>query len=326
MNTGVQGKQVALASANPPFWGEQTAVPLSVDLSGGLRLGGGGVGALYDARMTLGTANAGINDGDTINQPVGGYVRSNTGDTSGGVINRMFQLPAGAATAAQLQVRNGRRCLNPLSTALVDGLWLWRPWANAQNPLTFSDAWLSGGALGGAIAPAVSIEAAVRKLNAGDGSDCHFFFGFTYVRILNPSRQIVRLGLLGDGLGGYQFGSVNAPDGGAAGTNAATDVDANAVQPAGLTNANLGTNWFVAKIRLVPPTPTQTGRWEAYLNGVLVATFATTANFPRGYNPGAGPLDDGYRAIECGFGCYANTAAPVASPLIADQARVVVEG
>jgi hypothetical protein len=97
---------------------------------------------------------------------------------------------------------------------------------------------------------------------------------------VSPSATIARIGLIGDGAGGYRFGSVNAPDGAAAGENGATDIDANAIQPSGLVAPS--TSWFHVKIKLIPPTPTQTGRWGAYLNGVLQATFTTNTNFPRG--------------------------------------------
>jgi hypothetical protein len=262
---------------------------------------------LYDTRVTFGTGGAGINDGDNINTPLAGVGRGATLFAAGQAANTVFQLLAGG-TSAQLNVRDGRRTMHTLNIAGSNGVWVWRPFLNAQNPLSFSSAFLpttgtpNGEALGTAD-PSVSIEGYVRKLNAGDGSDCQWFFGFVYNRITTPTRCIVRIGLLGDGVGGYRFGSVNAPDG--AGppvvANNATDIDAGSVQPAQLVAP--GVLWSKVKIKLIPPTPTQTGRWAAYLNDQLVKVFNQVANLPRGYmDAGGNVFDDGYRAIEWGSG------------------------
>jgi len=127
-----------------------------------------------------------------------------------------------------------------------------------------------------------AIRARLRKETGGDGSHARFCFGFADAAVTFPSGPISRIGLIGDGLGGYRFGSVNCSDGLGSGDNGATDIDPNAVAPAELLNANLGTKWFDVEIRMTPPTPTQAGRWRAFLNGVLIATFSSSVNFPRG--------------------------------------------
>lgn len=125
-----------------------------------------------------------------------------------------------------------------------------------------------------------AISAWLRKEAGGDASHARFTFGFCDMTITFPSAPVARIGLIGDGVTGFRFGSVNCPDGAVSGDNAATDINANSVAPSELVSPS--TNWFHVRIKVVPPTPTQTGRWGAYLNGVLVATFTTNVNFPRG--------------------------------------------
>lgn len=110
------------------------------------------------------------------------------------------------------------------------------------------------------------------------------FFGFrnNAQGVLGSTKVPARVGLMGDGVTGFRFGSLNCPDG-APGVNGFADIDAGtAVQPALLVNP--GTKWFFVKIKLLPATPTQTGRIGCYLDGVLVATYSLTAQLPRGSN------------------------------------------
>jgi hypothetical protein len=307
---------LAIALADPRGVVKQAQETISItDLVALLEANGLGTSPIvYDAQAVLGSTNVGVNDGDNVNSPLQGIAR--TGGWNGGTYPYIFQLVAGAATSALLFSLNGRRTMQPQSTAAVDGLWMWRPGLNGVWPIPFHDVFPTGVAsmADAAPDPAYIIRALFRKRNAGDSSDCHFFFGATYARILSPARQISRIGLLGDGAGGYRFGSVNCPDGGAAGQNAPGDIDANAFQPAGLVVP--GTNWWEAAIKIVPPTPTQGGMWGAYFNGDLVATFNTVTNFPRGYNNGGGPINDDYRDIELGFGVYNDGVAPVVCPCL----------
>lgn len=164
---------------------------------------------------------------------------------------------------------------------------------------------------------ACSISAWLRKEAGGDASHARFTFGFCDMTITFPSAPVARIGLIGDGVTGFRFGSVNCPDGAVSGDNAATDINANSVQPAELTSP--GTNWFHVRIKMIPPTPTQSGRWGAYLNGVLQATFTTSVNFPRG----SAATNRNYVNIEpmiCNYG----DAGQLAGMLI-DDLRVTFE-
>lgn len=132
---------------------------------------------------------------------------------------------------------------------------------------------------------ATSIMAWCRKLAGGDSSSAKCCIGFADTTTIGgpgSSSLSPRVGLVGDGAGGYRFGSVNCPDGTVApAENADNAIDANAFQPQALVAP--GTGWFHVWVKMIPPTPENpTGRWEARLNGVLVATFSLLANFPRG--------------------------------------------
>lgn len=282
---------------------------------------------LLDARVVFGTANAGINDGDNINPPIGGWTKQAL-QGNNVPTDVLFQQIAGVNTAAKLNGLNGRRTMRTIPTATVGSLWFFRPFQAGQNPVGFGDAFLpTTGAvafdptLAGMPDPSVTIAAWVRKFGAGDASDCRDFFGFTYVRIIAPSGSIARIGLLGDGAGGYRYGSVNCPDGTNAAQNLATDVDAGAVQPADL--AAPGTGWWRAAIKLIPPTPTQSGRWAAYHNGRLVKVFDQLANFPRGYFSGV-QINDGYRAIEAAFGTYDSGGGIIVPSSVRTGIRLVI--
>lgn len=285
------------------------------ELAEALGVSGGTLNILYQGLATFGTVNTGINDGDNILAPLAGFASRSMQETQ-----QIFWSPGGAVTAMTLQGLNGRRWGQIKCGVAQGGLWQFRPGAaNAQNPISFADVFpplVPGlGTPLTTISPSVKIEALFRKLNAGDATDCRCFFGFVYTRILSPSAQVTRIGMIGDGALGYGFGSVNCPDGlNGGGANAPGDRDANFVQPAGLVTP--GTSIWKVGVKLVPPTPTQTGRWGAYLNDVLVATYTTTVNFPRGLSNPA-PIDDGYRAIEAGFG-YLTDGVALAGPLISD--------
>lgn len=164
---------------------------------------------------------------------------------------------------------------------------------------------------------ACSISAYLRKEAGGDSSDARFTFGFCDFAVTAPSATVARNGLIGDGAGGYRFGSVNCPDGAAAGENGPTDIDVNSFQPAGLVAPS--TNWFHVRIKMIPPTPTQTGRWGAYLNGVLQATFTSNANFPRG----SGATNRNYANIEPLI--YSASAASQLPGVLIDDLRVTFE-
>jgi hypothetical protein len=158
---------------------------------------------------------------------------------------------------------------------------------------------------------ATVIQAWIRKETGPDATSALFTFGFSDAALTFPSKTISRCGLVGDGVTGFRFGSVNCPDGFVSGDNGATDIDANSLQPSSLESP--GTNWFHVAIKLVPPTPTASGRWGAYLNGVLQATFTTSTNFPRGSQG----TDRGYAHIEPSI-LYFGSASQLPGILIDD--------
>lgn len=167
--------------------------------------------------------------------------------------------------------------------------------------------------------PSWSISALMRKESSGDTTHARVGVGFDDIAVVFPSRRNARIGIHGDGASGFRFGSINCPDGLTGGAdNASTDIDANSVQPAELVSP--GANWFKFKIKMVPPTPAQTGRWGAYFNDVLVGTFTLQANFPRGNQ---GVNNDHYRLIQPGFWAYPD---PVQIPgILLHDLRVTIE-
>jgi len=165
--------------------------------------------------------------------------------------------------------------------------------------------------------PSWSIEALMRKESSGDTTHARVGLGFSNISVVHPSKPVPRIGIHGNGVNGFQFGSVNCPDGLASGDNASTDIDANAVAPADISSP--GANWFHVRIKVIPPTPTQTGRWGAYLNGALVGTFTLQANFPRG----GLATDQNYRKIQPGFWAWPD-AVQIPGILLTDM-RITIE-
>ncbi len=150
------------------------------------------------------------------------------------------------------------------------------------SPIDFHASWGPALELAPAVQPAlaVSLMAWVRKKNPGDAPGARQFFGFLNQGDVNWSRRCARLGLAGDGVGGFRFQSNNCPGAPAgANENAQTDVDANAVQPAVLVAP--GVNWFHVRLKAIPATESAPGRFLAFLNGRLVATFSLAANLPQ---------------------------------------------
>lgn len=194
-----------------------------------------------------------------------------------------------AGSAAWLYVvADSRRCVLPQPGAGAYSTAYLRPYALSGLQLFASDFGLAypattGVVVAGAIPQgrALIVSGLFRKFAAGDNSSCRVCFGFADNTFLSPTALIARCGLLGDGAGGYRYGSVNCPDGQAiAVENAHTDIDANAVQPPDLVAP--GTNWWTSEIKIVPAQPSGGGFWTARHNGTLVATFNTATNIPRG--------------------------------------------
>jgi hypothetical protein len=238
---------------------------------------------------------AGLNNGDSAGNPIEGVGRGLAGIAG---VAKMFSPLAGSALAT-IQTLGGRRYL-VLNQALAQNVcWAFRPtgggapWYADVGGDTVPPANVAGSVLFPATSTPIAtvkkppfgwcttIQAWCRKIAGGDASDGRVLMGFANNRTTTPSKTISRFGLIGDGLGGYGYGSVNAPDGGAAAVNLPTDHDAGFFQPADLVAP--GTNVWHSAIKLVPATPTQPARWGAYHNGVLVKTFADVANFARGH-------------------------------------------
>jgi hypothetical protein len=157
--------------------------------------------------------------------------------------------------------------------------------------------------------PAWNVSAWIRKDAAGDASHCQHVMGFANTAVTGgATAEIPRVGLVGDGVLGYRFGSVNCPDGAAAGNNAASDIDANSVQPSDLVNP--GTNWFHARVKMIPPGPGQVGQVACYLNGARVALFSSLANLPRGHQA----VNDNFFRINAVVGTYFDAGGVRPSP------------
>lgn len=141
-------------------------------------------------------------------------------------------------------------------------------------------------------------QAWLRKLNNVNITSARQFFGFANTGAgvdttqLGISAAVPRVGLMGDGAVGFRLGSVNCPDGAAAGQNAFGEIDAGFAQPAGLVNPGLG--WFHVRVKMVPPTPSTPAVIGYYFNGGLVLTHTALANFPRG----RGAVNTGFRILQ----------------------------
>ena len=128
---------------------------------------------------------------------------------------------------------------------------------------------------------AAFLGAWMRKRLAGDATSCAQFVGFANDNgDLNRSTRVARIGIMGDGLLGFRFGSVNTPDAPPGGAdNGATDIGPDSFQPATLVNP--GASWFHVRIKAVPGVPGSPGRFGCYFNGRLVKVYTSLTNFPR---------------------------------------------
>lgn len=239
---------------------------------------------------------AGLNDGDAVT-PLNGFTRWGGIGQSAFYTGPMWVYRAGA-TAVLYRQANGRRMVEPQPAAGAFSTAYLRPYALNGLLLFASDFSPTWPTMTGTVSEndvpllAMEVSGIFRKVVAGDNSTCRFCVGFADNTFLSPTAEIARCGLIGDGAGGYGYGSVNCPDGNGAVENAHTDRDANFVQPADLVAP--GINYWVSTIKLVPPTPTAAGFWTARHNGALVGTFTTSTNFPRG----SGGVTHDYNRIE----------------------------
>jgi hypothetical protein len=241
----------------------------------------------------------GLNDGDGIPAPAAGFpgfARFQTVDPS---FNYVMLLPTAGGTIVQSRMLDGRRVASWFNLAGNNSVWLFRPGGGVPWFLDFGSPLfqpLTSPLLGLLPAPqfgwATEVMAWCRKLNAGDGSSCRMGFGFANNTVTSPSGPIPRCGLMGDGAGGYRYGSVNCPDGLIGGANADGDFDVNPSQPADLVAP--GANWWHTRLKMIPALPNQSARWAAYHNGGPARLFTQEANFPRGHQT----TNDHYGRIE----------------------------
>jgi hypothetical protein len=225
----------------------------------------------------------------------------------------MWRVMVASGDAAPVSFRADTRTFWDWGTALgaVSKRLIWRPLLNGLHSWGFADVFpaTAGNALPFGItrASAIVISAWVRKKAAGDVTDAKRGIAFGSNIVMAPSRGVPMCGFFGDGAQGYRFGSINCPDGTAAGEIAQNQIDANSVQPPELVSP--GVAWMHVRLKMIPPTVATTGRIACYLNGQLVVTYTTLTNLPRG----GGGVSAGreFSAVEPGVYCYGDAARAI---------------
>ncbi len=271
-----------LALANPAGNVEANLDTISLtDLADALGLGVSGPILAAARRLVDFTVyiNAGINDGDGLAIANLNAVGINEFLNASPVVPLVVETVGGSMTLRRL---NGRAWwqLNSIAGAGNHTILRVRCFNQPSFRMTWRDTLR---AVAGSLpadtptGPAVVWQSWMSKANAGDATHSTETFGFADYNTLSPSGAISRAGLIGDGVTGFLYGSVNCPDGLAAGENAPTDRDAGS---AGAFDPG-GDPWHSA-IKIVPPTASTPGRWAAYHNYALVKIFDTLTNFPRG--------------------------------------------
>lgn len=263
----------------------------------------------------------GLNDGDSAGNPLTGYARGVLAHGLSASTAQLMKNTAGGGLATY-RIRSGRRCIGWFSTAGQNTVWTFSPIQDDQHfyldvgvPNAGAATFIPTTQVPGVLPTpqygwAMSISAWCCKNAGGDGSSGRMSFGYANNRVVGGSKAVPRCGLIGDGVGGYGYGSVNAPDGVlAGGNNGDTDRDAGFVQPADIVNP--GTNFWHSRIKLVPATPVQPARWAAYHNGILVATFANESNF--GFRGHQG-VSDAYTLVEATIGNWSGDVAGLHVP------------
>lgn len=223
----------------------------------------------------------------------------------------MWRVQVASGDALPVSFRADFRTLWDFSTgaAAASKRLIFRPYLNGTHSWGWGQVFpgLSGASIPGATprAPSLTISAWLRKKIAGDATHAKRGIGFASTIVMAPSNGVAMCGLFGDGVTGFRFGSVNCPDGQAAGEIAANAIDAGAVQPAELVSP--GVTWFHVAIRLFPPGPGEPGKWAGYLNGRLIKVFDQLANLPRG----GGGVSAGreFSTVEPGILAYGDAAA-----------------
>ncbi len=278
-------------------------------------LAGGAVARFLEYRMIPEGHGSPLNNADPIDFPTG-FARG-THNVAQTAINTLAYLQGNSPDSMQFQFIDGRPCYSIAVSAINHHTSpVFRPGgATGRFPLDFFGA--TFGALTAAISAAqkakipqpmaTSIQAWMRKKAGGDGSSARFFFGFADNTIVYSSLPVARCGLVGDGVGGYRYGSVNCPDGVNGAANGDTDIDGAVagvdwVRPADLVAP--GTAWWHTRIKLIPATSSTPASIACYHNGTLVANFTTSAHWPRGAQ---GTTHD-YTRIEACLRCWDQVA------------------
>lgn len=211
----------------------------------------------------------------------GAMVRG-SGSSQTGAIGLPWNLLGGQGAIVNTGIDNWRTILFR-SAAAADCTYFFDPNTNTGGFIDFQPTFPPN--IGSMSVPpsvlAVSLSAWIRKQTAGGATSSRQTFGWFSGNATSTSGGTARAGLIGDGVLGFQFGSVNCPDSStSAPEGGASDIDAGSIQPAGLVNP--AAKWFHVRIKIIPPTPAGSlGRWAAYLNGRLIKVFDQEANFPR---------------------------------------------
>lgn len=242
-----------------------------------------------------------------------------------GLPQAMWRVMVASGDAGPLSFRADFRTFWDFDTALAGASrrLIWRPILNGLHSWGWAETQpaTAGNALAPNItrAPAIAISAWVRKKAAGNATDAKRGIAFGNNIVMAPSRGVPMTGFFGDGSLGFRFGSINCPDGAAAGEIAVNQIDANSVQPPELVNP--GVAWMHVKIKMIPPTVGVTGRIACYLNGQLKVVYASLTNLPRG----AGGVVAGreFSGVEPGIYAYADAARAITGFMVWD-ARVTL--
>lgn len=173
---------------------------------------------------------------------------------------------------------------------------------------------------------ACSVQAWMRKRLAGDATHSAQFIGFVNNNgDLNRSSRVARIGLMGDGVQGFRFGSLNCPNAVANGglDNVQAAIDAGSFQPNVLVNP--AALWFHIRVKMIPAIEGQTGRVGCYLNGRLVKTFPLAANMPRTSLSGIDVSGAEYWPLTPCFAMFGNGGAAVTPGYYLRDVRVRLE-
>jgi hypothetical protein len=269
------------------------------------------LGRSIEIRLLIG----GLNDGDAIPSPAAGFPGWSRFQSVLGTTNYVAMLSTTGGTTVQARTLDGRRSAQWFGLAGNNSVWVLRPGGGTAWYLDFGGPGFQplSIALQGALPTpqfgwATDVMAWCRKLNAIDGSSCRMGLGFANNTVVSPSSPIPRVGLLGDGAGGYRYGSVNCPDGALGGPNGDGDIDAGSQQPGDIVNP--GTSWWHSRFRMVPALPNQGARIACYHSGKRVALFTGAANFPRGHQT----TNDNYSRIEATIWNFSGDVAALHVP------------